>query len=177
MLFYHTVACPPVQADQQRVRDEVLAQQLHKTEMETVAQRRQQEEADMKFARQHSMEEQAEQKKLEELSLREIRRLQELDLSKGPPLTAPLPPPVSSIIGNDSLPAAAAAAISNGVKDELPSYDSLMFDGDDDEETMDESERQALQEQRDIELARQLHEKEARKIAKNVCYLMHAFCI
>ena len=145
--------------------------------METnAARRRQQEEADMRFARQHSMEEQAEQRRLEELSLREIRRLQELDLSKGPPLTAALPPPVSSIIGGDSKPT--AAAVSNGVKDELPSYDSLMFDGDDDEETIDESERQALQEQRDIELARQLQEKEARKIAKNVrCETCDNVCI
>ena len=127
----------------------------------------------MQFARKHSMEEQAEQKKLEELSLREIRRLQELDLSKGPPLTAPLPPLVSSV---DSMPVPPVAAAA--VKEELPTYDSLMFDGDDDdEETMDENERQALQEQRDIELARQLHEKEARKIAKIVCYDSVHVCI
>ena len=169
--------CPLFQAEEARARDEALAQQFHRTEMETnAARRRQQEEADMRFARQHSMEEQAEQRRLEELSLREIRRLQDLDLSKGPPLTAALPPPVSSIIGGDSLPT--AAAVSNGVKDELPSYDSLMFDGDDDEETIDESDRQALQEQRDIELARQLHEKEARKIAKNVrCETCDNVCI
>ena len=40
-----------------------------------------------------------------------------------------------------------------------------------------ENERQALQEQRDIELARQLHEKEARKIAKIVCYDSVHVCI
>ena len=81
----------------------------------------------MQFARKHSMEEQAEQKKLEELSerkkleelsLREIRRLQELDLSKGPPLTAPLPPLVSSV---DSMPVPPVAAAA--VKEELPTYD------------------------------------------------------
>ena len=109
----------------------------------------------MRLARQHSFQEQQQQQKLEELSLREVRRLQQLDLSDGPPVSDPLPPPVSSII--------------SGAPEELPSYDSLMFDGDDPEEQMDENERQALQEQRDIELARQLQEKEAKKIAKMVC--------
>ena len=91
-------------------------------------------------------------------SEREARRLQQLELAdpRHSSLPASLPPPDELI--------SAPLPPSLGDVPVLPSYDALMFGTDGDEE-LDEI---TLQEQRDNELARQLQEKEAKKLAKLV---------